>query len=113
MAYALRLDQGLHGARIQRASAKSTPWDDRLAVQVEFDDAGARALSALTAAHVKEALAIVVDETVHSVPTIQEAISGGRVQISMGGDDPGGRKAQALAAILDAGRLPVPLIRAR
>lgn len=61
---------------------------------------------------VGDKLAILVDGAVRSAPIVLDAIRGGRVTISMGGDDPKQqeREARALAATLAAGaRLPAGL----
>ncbi|NBW66495.1 protein translocase subunit SecD, partial [bacterium] len=59
-----------------------------------------------TGKHVKDYMAIVLDDRVMSAPIIQSAI-GTRGQITMGGKDLAA--AQDLAVVLKAGSLPVPL----
>lgn len=77
------------------------------AIEIVFQPDGAKDFEAVTAAHVGDQLAIVVDGVVMSAPTIQEAIPGGTARIS-GGFSEG--EAGILAAILGAGPLPARMI---
>jgi preprotein translocase subunit SecD len=66
--------------------------------------------AAYTADHVGDYFAIVLDGNVISAPVIQEAISDGRVSISLAGS--GGSSSNAandLVAIVESGGLPFPL----
>jgi len=75
-------------------------------VSLTFDRRGAKLFDKLTAKYVKKRMAIILDDTVYSAPTIRERISGGRAQIS-------GRfsleEAKDLAIVLRAGALPAPV----
>ncbi len=75
-------------------------------VSLTFDRRGAKLFDKLTAKYVKKRMAIILDGTVYSAPTIRERISGGRAQIS-------GRftmeEAKDLAIVLRAGALPAPV----
>lgn len=75
-------------------------------VSLTFDRRGAKLFGKLTAKYVKKRMAIILDGTVYSAPTIRERISGGRAQIS-------GRfslaEAKDLAIVLRAGALPAPV----
>ncbi|MCD6287836.1 MAG: protein translocase subunit SecD [Candidatus Hydrogenedentes bacterium] len=75
--------------------------------QVDFvlSTAGGRQFRRITTDHVKERLAIVLDQTVQTAPTINEPI-GSRGQIT-GGFTP--TEARDLAIVLEAGALPAPL----
>lgn len=75
-------------------------------VSINFNHQGARKFSQLTAEHVGERMAIVLDNTVYSAPVIRERIDGGRAQIS-GSFTP--EEAHDLAIILRAGALPAPV----
>lgn len=77
------------------------------AIEIVFQPDGAKDFEAVTAAHVGDQLAIVVDGVVMSAPTIQEAIRGGTARIS-GGFSAG--EAGILAAILGAGPLPARMM---
>jgi preprotein translocase subunit SecD len=76
-------------------------------VHLEFNAEGAAKFAQVTGSHVGEQLAIVLDNKVHSAPTIQTRITGGMAQIT-------GRfsleEAQNLAIVLRAGALPASLI---
>jgi hypothetical protein len=75
------------------------------AFTVTLTPAAGAALADYTAAHVGEAMAIVLDGRVASVPTINEPIPGGQITISGGMSTDAGRFAR-LRAILVGGRLP-------
>jgi len=67
-------------------------------VLVTFDAAGGERFHAATREHVKERIAIVVNDKAMSVPIVQSPISGGRVSISMQGyDDRAAAEARRLA----------------
>ena len=74
-------------------------------VSMEMSKTGAREWYDLTSKNVEKSIAIVLDGYVYSAPRVNEAISGGRSQIS-------GRftvtESQDLANILKAGKLPAP-----
>ncbi|MEA3475915.1 MAG: protein translocase subunit SecD [Candidatus Cloacimonadota bacterium] len=75
-------------------------------VSLQFDNEGARIFSNVTGQHIKERLAIVLDNIVHSAPVIQDKIRGGNAQIT------GNFKmeeAKDLAIVLRAGNLPAPV----
>jgi preprotein translocase subunit SecD len=75
-------------------------------VALEFNSEGARLFDKVTAENVGKRLAIVLDNTVYSAPSINERISGGRAQIT-GGFTPD--EAKDLAIVLRAGALPAPV----
>ncbi|HEY2849655.1 MAG TPA: protein translocase subunit SecD [Gemmatimonadaceae bacterium] len=75
-------------------------------VSFTLSNEGGRKFKQETGKHVKDYMAIVLDDRVMSAPIIQSAI-GTRGQITMGGQDLA--SAQDLAIVLRAGALPVPL----
>jgi preprotein translocase subunit SecD len=75
-------------------------------VDFTLNNEGGRKFRTETGKHVKDYMAIVLDDHVMSAPIIQSAI-GTRGQITMGGKDLAA--AQDLAIVLRAGSLPVPL----
>jgi preprotein translocase subunit SecD len=75
-------------------------------VEFELSNEGGRRFRNETGKHVKDYMAIVLDDRVMSAPIIQSAI-GTRGQITMGGG--GLQAATDLALVLRAGALPVPL----
>ncbi len=79
-------------------------------VNITFDEQGARDFEQLTDQNRGRLMAIVLDDTVHSAPRINEKIPGGRARITIGriGEE-GVREAQNLALVLKAGALPAPV----
>jgi len=97
------------GSSVESAVAK--PDDtDRWTVDVELDVAGAEKFGRLTRDHVGDKLAIVLDDEITSSPVIRDAIPGGRITVTMGGEGPTREPAIELAAALSAGSLPGRLI---
>ncbi|MBE0475806.1 MAG: protein translocase subunit SecD [Coriobacteriia bacterium] len=95
----------LTGEVIQRA-APGTDDLGRIVVNLSMDRRGAEAWAQYTGANVGERVAIVLDGTVQSAPQIRERIPTGETQIS-GDFTP--EEARRLAAVLEAGALPVSL----
>lgn len=91
----------LSDARVAFDSQYNEPY-----VSLTFDSNGARIFERVTSQNVGKRLAIVLDGNVHSAPSIREAISGGRAQItgSFTYDE-----ATDLAIVLRAGALPAPV----
>ncbi|MFO0095216.1 MAG: preprotein translocase subunit SecD, partial [Gemmatimonadaceae bacterium] len=75
-------------------------------VQFTLNNEGARRFKVETGKHVKDNMAIVLDQRVVTAPTLQSAI-GRQGQITLGGGTL--QAAQDLALVLRAGALPVPL----
>jgi preprotein translocase subunit SecD len=75
-------------------------------VQFTLNNEGARRFKVETGKHVKDNMAIVLDQRVVTAPTLQSAI-GRNGQITLGGGTL--QAAQDLALVLRAGALPVPL----
>ena len=82
----------------------------RWSVSTTLNPAGARVFEQFTGASVGRFLAIVLDDDVTSVPRIQEAIPGGRVQIEMGTES-SPRDVSRLARSLSAGTYIPPLVK--
>ncbi len=91
----------IRDARVRYDSQYNQPY-----VSLTFDKVGARIFEQVTGDHVKERLAIVLDDNIYSAPVIQERISGGQAQIS-GSFSPD--EATDLAIVLRAGSLPAPV----
>ncbi len=93
--------EALTDAEVRLGSQFHEPY-----VSIAFDPEGARRFERITAAHVGQRLAIVLDQTVYSAPVIQERIAGGQAQIT-------GHftleEARDLAIVLRAGTLPAPV----
>lgn len=92
----------LTAAEVRYDSQYNEPY-----VAINFNSLGANIFHQVTRENIKKRLAIVLDNNVYSAPVIQDAIPGGRAQIT-------GRftteEARDLAIILRAGALPAPVI---
>ncbi len=95
----------LTGADLKDASAAINQVGEYY-VSLEFTPEGAKKFGAYTQSHVGKILAIVLDNTVLSVPTIQQAILDGHAQITGNFTQ---EEANQLAIQLRYGALPIPL----
>lgn len=75
-------------------------------VRLRFTTEGTRKFAQITQENIGKLLAIILDGQVSSAPRIQEAILGGRAQIT---GDFSIDEARATSAVLNSGALPVPL----
>jgi len=75
-------------------------------VGLDFDDEGGKIFEELTRENIGKRIAIYLDGVPISVPVVQEAISGGKAQITGSFNL---AKAKELAQRLNAGALPVPI----
>lgn len=75
-------------------------------VSLEFDDQGAKIFEQLTQKNIGKQIAIYIDNILISAPLVQEAISGGKAQIT---GDFTIEQARELARNLNSGALPVPI----
>lgn len=92
------------GARIQKARPSTDASGQRM-ISVQVDGEGARWLEGYTAAHLGQAIAIVLDGEVQSAPVIQSKISDSFI-ITGGFSE---QEATDLALVLRSGALPVPV----
>ncbi len=93
------------GEYLTDAKPNTVPVEGTI-VEFQLNNEGGRRFKAETGKHVRDYMAIVLDDKVMSAPVIQSAI-GTRGQITMAGS--GLQAAQDLALVLRAGALPVPL----
>jgi len=93
------------GEYLTDAKPNTVPVEGTI-VEFQLNNEGGRRFKAETGKHVRDYMAIVLDDKVMSAPVIQGAI-GTRGQITMAGA--GLQAAQDLALVLRAGALPVPL----
>ncbi len=77
-----------------------------IGVGLELNSRGADDFEQVTAKHVNQRIAIVLDGTVYSAPMVNERIAGGRAQISGSSSV---QEAQDLSIILRSGALPAPV----
>lgn len=97
----------ISGDQIQDASASMNQRGIGYVVDVQFKQSAANTWADFTAAHIGTQTAFALDSQVVSAPMIQEAIPGGRTQIS-GGDPPfTATTAKQLANVLKYGSLPL------
>jgi protein-export membrane protein SecD/preprotein translocase SecF subunit len=89
-------------------TTQSDSFDQTPAVLLKFTGAGGKRFAEVTGEHVKERMAIVLDEEVVSAPTINEKIAGGTARITLGAGnyEKTMQEANELALILRSGALP-------
>jgi len=96
----------LTGEYLTNAEVRIDSQFNRPYVALSFDDRGGKLFERISGDHIKERLAIVLDDNVYSAPVIQDRISGGNAiiegQFSM-------EEAKDLAVVLRAGSLPAPV----
>jgi len=78
----------------------------RASIRVNLNAAGAKRFERMTTKNVNKALAIVMDGTVYSAPTVVSAIAGGNMEIA---GNFSAEEARQLANMLSAGYLPLAL----
>lgn len=96
----------LTGQYLEKAELGFDPTTHEPVVQLKFNKEGTKLFRELTQKHLKEPIAIYIDQILISSPIVQEEITGGKAQIS-------GKftieEAKELARNLNAGALPVPI----
>ncbi len=80
----VRKKHEMTGAHVTRAFPAFEPTTGEPYVSLEFDREGGDQFARITSANVNRLLAIVLDGELYSAPVINEAITGGRAQISGG-----------------------------
>ncbi|HKJ86683.1 MAG TPA: protein translocase subunit SecD, partial [Spirochaetia bacterium] len=96
---------GLSGEHITEARVGSEPLTNQPTVNFVLDAEGANIFANLTRNNTGESMAIVLDERVRTSAVINEAITGGQVQISGFNQE----EAQNIATVLRTAALPVDL----
>jgi preprotein translocase subunit SecD len=104
--YVLDAKPIITGEHLTDAKPNTSPTEGNI-VEFTMDNEGARRFRTETAKHVKDFMAIVLDQRVMGQPPVIQSAIGARGQITMGGKDL--QAAQDLALVLRAGSLPVPL----
>ncbi len=104
--YVLDAKPIITGEFLTDAKPHTSPTEGNL-VQFTMNNEGARRFRAETSRHIKDYMAIVLDQRVMGRPPIIQGAIGANGQITMGGKDL--QAAQDLALVLRAGSLPVPL----
>ncbi len=104
--YILEEDAFLTGEMLEDATAGRDPQFNQAQVQFQLSRAGGRRFSDVTAQHIGDHIAIILDGEVVSAPVVRDRI-GARGQIDMGQAPLD--EARDLALVLRAGALPAPL----
>jgi preprotein translocase subunit SecD len=104
--YALDSKPIITGEFLTDAKPNRNQLEPGYIVEFEFNAEGGRIFRRETGRHVRDNMAVVLDDRVITAPTINSAI-GRNGQITLGGA--GLQEAQDLALVLRAGALPVPL----
>ncbi len=104
--YANYISTGLTGRYLKNASVQFDQSTGQPFVALDFDADGAKLFADITKANVGKTLAIFLDGSPISTPTIQQEITGGQAVIN-GSFTP--TQAKALADSLSYGALPVPI----
>ena len=101
----------LDGRFFKRADVVYDQISFRPYVSITFDDEGAKLFEELTEANVGKPIGIFVGGEFISAPTVQERISGGQAQITLGTTNVqvALQEANELAQSLNAGSIPAPL----
>lgn len=107
--YLVRKDPGMTGHLIEDAFvsvSQDLAYMGQAIVNFSTTDEGVRPLERITARHIGERMAIVLDEAVYSAPTIQVKLDNGRGIITGSGTK---EEAKDLAIVLRAGALPAEI----
>jgi preprotein translocase subunit SecD len=104
--YVLDAKPIITGEFLTNAKPNTSPTEGNL-VEFTMNNEGARRFRTETGRHIKDYMAIVLDQKVMGQPPVIQSAIGARGQITMGGKDL--QAAQDLALVLRAGSLPVPL----
>ncbi len=111
MPYLLFTKADVTGDDLDDAQVQIDQENQRPNVSFSLNPRGADAFDKVTAVHIGDRFAIVLDNIVHSAPVIQSRISGGRAQITLGQGNGEAlmKEARDLAIVLRAGALPAQL----
>jgi preprotein translocase subunit SecD len=104
--YVLDAKPIITGEYLTDAKPNTSPTEGNI-VEFQMNNEGARRFRTETSRHIKDYMAIVLDQRVMGRPPVIQSAIGARGQITMGGKDL--QAAQDLALVLRAGSLPVPL----
>jgi preprotein translocase subunit SecD len=111
--YTLSDDVTLTGDDLENAQvAMGSPEQPQPYVVLDFSPTGKQIFAELTTKNVGKRMAIVLEDIVDSAPVINEPITGGTAQITMGGSrtrEEMLRDANSLSLVLKAGALPAPV----
>ncbi len=97
---------GLTGRYLTKAEIISNPTTGQPLIGIDFNAEGAKLFAEITQRNVGKPVAILLDGEVISSPTVQEAITGGKAQIS---GTMSYQEVQRLVSLFNAGALPAPV----
>jgi len=98
------IDSGISGINLDRAEVQFDQQSGEPVVGITFDEEGADLFAKATKRNINRQLAIFLDDQIVSAPVVNEAIAGGKAQISGGFSVDA---AKQLTTQLNAGALPV------
>jgi preprotein translocase subunit SecD len=104
--YVLDAKPIITGENLTDAKPNTSPTEGTI-VEFQFNNEGGRRFRNETSKHIKDYMAIVLDDRVMGRPPVIQSAIGSRGQITMGGRDL--QAASDLALVLRAGSLPTPL----
>ena len=104
--YVLDAKPIITGENLVDAKPNTSPTEGTI-VEFQFNNEGGRKFRSETSKHIKDFMAIVLDDRVMGRPPVIQSAIGSRGQITMGGRDL--QAASDLALVLRAGSLPTPL----
>ena len=104
--YVLDAKPIITGENLIDAKPNTSPTEGNI-VEFQFNNEGGRKFRNETSRHIKDYMAIVLDDRVMGRPPVIQSAIGSRGQITMGGRDL--QAASDLALVLRAGSLPTPL----
>lgn len=104
--YVLDAKPIITGENLVDAKPNTSPTEGTI-VEFQFNNEGGRKFRTETSKHIKDFMAIVLDDRVMGRPPVIQSAIGSRGQITMGGRDL--QAASDLALVLRAGSLPTPL----
>ncbi|MBT4793069.1 MAG: protein translocase subunit SecD, partial [Halobacteriovoraceae bacterium] len=109
--YLVEATTNLTGEDLQDATVRIDQQNNQPYVALTFKSQGANIFEKLTGDNVGRRLGIILDGNVYSAPNLNERISGGNAQITLGQGDYNTllQEARDLALVLRAGALPVEL----
>jgi preprotein translocase subunit SecD len=99
-------DIGLNGSHLTKATVTTNPQTGKPEVAIEFNPEGAKLFEKATKEYLDKRIAIFLDDSIVSAPTVNSVIIDGKAVISGEFDY---KTAKTLAAQLNAGALPLPI----
>lgn len=99
-------DIGINGSHLTKAAVTTNPQTGKPEVAIEFNPEGAKLFEKATKEYLNKRIAIFLDDSIISAPTVNSAITDGNAVISGEFDY---KTAKTLTAQLNAGALPLPI----